>query len=224
MLIQPFGALRQYPALTALPAANLIDNWDASIGGSVTVVTGVSAWASQVGGGHSLDQAIGAKQPSYAANTLTFDGIDDFLNTGAFALNQPTTVYFVGQQVAWATNKSFFDGNAGNSMRLYQVTATPQLSQFAGTGAHRNSDLTLGVDNVVASVFNGASSGIKVGSKPAQTGDVGAANAGGFHLGVNGAENQPSNIKVNQVVIYDVAHDAKTQNLIIEFLSNKWGI
>jgi hypothetical protein len=210
-----------------LPITNLVDNWDASDGDSISEATGVDAWQSQVVGGHPLLQAIGANQPVYdpVAQSITFDGIAHFLKTAAFTLNQPETVYIVTNPVAWGAFDYFFSGVSPGTMILFQSGTTPAITISAGLTTASNSELAIGSDGVACTVFNGASSSIKVNNTTTTTGNAGANNAGGLTLGANatGTSNY-SNIIVYEVAIYSVAHDAATQAAIIAGLTAKWGI
>ena len=216
-----------YPGGYVMPTPNLEAHYDASIPSSITEVTGVSNWADLSGNGRDLIQATGADQPIYSAanRSITFDGVSQFLKAVGFTLNQPESVYFVGQQVSWTSSDSIFDGNAANVMRFYQNGSSPDVSLFAGTaGDPTNTDFALGADAVAACVINGASSTIKVNNNAAVTGNPGAANAGGFTLGARGDLSRWANIIVYEVAIYSVAHDATTQAAIINGLMNKWTI
>lgn len=74
--------------------------YDASVGSSVTIQTGVQQWADLSGNGRHLIQNTTNNQPLYNSVTLnnrptiTFDGSNDSLRTAAFTVAQPFT-YFV---------------------------------------------------------------------------------------------------------------------------------
>lgn len=207
-----------------LPVENLKLHCDASIGASITIATGVSNWADLSGNGNDLLQAVGARQPSYANNTITFDGVSEFLKAAAFTLNQPTTIYLVYKQISWTNQRWIFDGNTLNKGALIQDTATPTLKANAGIGSGGNSNLAVGATGVVAVVFNGASSSIRVNNTTATSGNFGANNMGGFTLGARPDSFSPSNIAANEIAAYSDAHGATTQASIIAGLMGKWPV
>jgi len=210
-----------------IPTDNLAAHYDASVASSITEVTGVSNWADLSGNGRDLVQLTGADQPVYSAanNSITFDGVSDFLKTAAFTLNQPETVYMACQQVSYTSGDYLMDGDINTGL-IYQGTSSPNIQAYAGSFSSDNGDLAVGSDGVVAVVFNGASSSIRVDNNAPVTGNFGAANMGSFTLGTKGnsAAAQASNIIVYEVAIYSVAHTASQQNNIIHDLQQKWGI
>lgn len=210
-----------------MPTANLAAWYDANLG--ITIATGVSQWNDQSGNARHLLQATGGNQPSYTTdakgrNTLLFNGTTHYMKATAFTLNQPETVYLVGTQVTVTANDTVFDGNALNTMRLYETGAAAQVQMYAGTGGPASTAWTAATPKVVACVFNGASSSIRVNTGAAGSGNAGASNAGGFTLGAAGNLGTQSNIQIYEVAIYSVAHDAATQQRIIAGLAAKWGI
>ena len=154
--------------------------------------------------------------------SLLFDGSAHYMKCSAFTLNQPETVYLVAKQVTWG-NRYLHDGNAGDSMVLFQNTASPQLALYAGSFSSNNSNATLGSKVVIAELFNGASSALRVNLTTEVTGNVGAANAGGFTLAENAGGASRANIQAYEALIYNVAHDAATRANIIRALMAKWG-
>lgn len=210
------------------PSANLVARFNAQISSSITIGTGVSAWADQYGSGTTISQATGGQQPTYSGSGITsivtFDGVNDYLK-GTFTLNQPETIYIVCKQITWTLNRYLFDGGSIDKMDLYQETSTPQIALYAGATTGLNSGLTLNTVKVVVCVFNTTSSGLNVNNHITSTGNAGSANAGGFTLGAAGnGSGQYSNIGVQDVLIYNVAHSTATQDAIIAGLRSYWSI
>jgi len=215
-----------------LPVTNMAAHYDASVG--TTVATGVSNWADQSGNGRDLIQATAASQPALGTDALgrpiiTFDGVNDYLKSAAFTLNQPETIYFVGHQASWTLSDYIYDGNATNTGVLQQGGATPRLRVYAGKidttlYTTANANLAVGANGVDVVVFNGASSSHQINKTAAQTGNAGAANMRGFTLGSKGVAGNYSNIIVYEVIIYSAAHTAAERDHVISGLMAKYGI
>ena len=210
----------------AIPSANLAAHYDASIGSSITEATGVSVWADLSGNGRNLLQATGADQPVYSAanSSITFDGVSDFLQTAAFTLVQPETMYIVMNQVSWASADYLTDGVNADSGVIVQVTTTPNMIAHAGINSTANTNLAVGADGVACVVFNGASSSFKVNNTTPVSGNFGANDMGGFTLGATTAGTNFGNIIVYEVAIYSVAHSAAKQTEIINGLMQRHGV
>jgi hypothetical protein len=200
------------PIPTALAAWYRYNTGITSSGGTV------SSWANQTGG-EALVQATSGNRPTLESDgTILFNGVDQFLKTAPFTLNQPTTVYFLGRQVTWTSARRVFDGDGSNSGTLQQITATPQLRAFAGSASSTISP-TLGTYSVITTVFNGASSVLQLDSGAPITGNFGAANMGGFTLGARGLVAEYGNIQVKEILIYNLAHDANQRAAVIAYLN-----
>jgi hypothetical protein len=179
----------------------------------------VSAWADQSGNGRNLVQNTGTNQPTLSADSsILFDGVDNYLKTGAFTLNQPVTTYALMRQVSYTNNEYVIDGDTAASMLIFQNGTEPQLSLYAGGIAGNNSDLVTGSYGVLAAVFDGASSLMQVNNGAPSTGGAGAQNAGGLTIGASGGGTAFSNIQVKEVVVFPVAHDAATRARVIRYL------
>lgn len=180
----------------------------------------VSRWDDASGSGNPLLQATGTNQPlRMPDNSILFDGVDNFLKTAAFTLNQPVTIYILFRQVTWTSTDTVFDGDASNTGVLYQTGVTPNLEIFAGASPSPITDLALNTYGIVVSVFNGVSSVVQLNQNTPITGNVGASNMGGFTLGVRGdTTTGPSNIQVKEVILYSAAHDAPTRRQIVNYL------
>ena len=160
----------------------ITEYWDGRSG--ITVAgQGVSTWA-PVKGTHSFTQGTDGARPTYSGGVLTFNGTDEMMTTGAFTLNQPVTVFFIGRQITWASNDDLWDGvSANDSCSIIQFDASPELFQYGGAGAGTIADAALGERVILSAVYNGAGSSFRKNLGTAQTGDVGAGNPGGFVIG-----------------------------------------
>lgn len=157
---------------------------------------------------------------------LYFDGVNDYMKTGAFTLGQPTTVYFVGRQVTWTSGRYFYDGIADNTLAMFQQSATPnRIGIRAPTAAFSLTTPSTGVLYVIGAVFNGASSILQLNnSLETKNGDAGTNAAGSFTLGTNGGLGNYGNITVTEILIYNTAHNTAQQNAIINYLMTKYSL
>lgn len=212
----------------ALAAYAPVAHFDASQG---IIQSGgfVSQWNDISGNARHLLQASGANQPAYNAGGgrpyVEFNGTTHYMKCNPFTLNQPETVYLVAKQVSWTDGDFIFDGNSSSVMALFQTGGTPFVRAYAGVAlAGAGTSLTIGNIGVISAVFNGASSRLRVNQQTEASGDAGSSNAGGFALGARGDGVNFSNIQVNEVLIYNVAHDATTRANVIRALMSKHGV
>ncbi len=193
-------------------------------GQGITVTgSGVSQWSDASGNGRHLLQGTDTNRPALQTDgTILFDGVDNYLQTAAFTLNQPTTVYFLGKQVTWTNTDTICDGRTNASGNIYQSTATPTIKANAGSDVGPANGLTLDTYKTVCAVFNGASSSLGVSNGvlfTGATGDAGAGNMGGFTLGALGGAANFGNIRVKEVMIFNQAHTGAQQSLILGYLN-----
>lgn len=205
---------------------NLKLHCNGAFASSVHLATGVSQWDDLSGNGNHPLQATGLDQPSYdpATGGITTDGIRQFMKTPAFTWNQPCTAYYVMRQIAWTNGDRLADGNADDTARVMQLGTTPDLQLYAGAGL-TNSGLAVGADGVLAVVFNGASSLVKVNDNAAVAGDLGALNPGGLTLGRRGATALSfGNAIYYEIALYSGAHDVETLEYQNPLLMANWKI
>lgn len=161
------------------------------------------------------------------APSIYFDGVNDFLKTGAFTLNQPETVYLIGKQPTWTNGDKIFTGFSTvtpNRGQLRQSGVTPTIAAFAGSSAPSNSGLALQTNAAITLVLNGAISAVRVNNAAASTGDAGAEGMNGLTLGADADGTLSGNVIISEILVYSSAHNTAQQNAIIGYLMAKYGI
>lgn len=214
----------------------------------VTIGTGVSAWADQSGTGDTnknLVQGTGANQPTFNASdagynnkpTLTFDGTNDVLVSGAWAASQasPFTVYIVGNtngadgQYLFSASGALDQGpwgfgrdntGAGGTLGSLSVYNGAQINSTSGSAP------VLSAASVISVVFNGASSAgyVSMFSTSYVSGNAGSESIIGFRVGSRRDGAGLLNGKVAEVAIYSSAHDAATRTTVMTYLGTRYGI
>jgi len=184
----------------------------------------VSLWGDKSGNGNDLVQATETNKPTWNANGILFDGVDNFMKAAAFTLVQPEFIYIVFKQITWTGGEYIFDGNTASSGLLFQSGGTPNLIASGGTNSSKD-DLTLDTYGIARVKFNGASSTFQINEETQITGNFGANNMGGFTLGARGdGAVGYGNIEVKEVIIRNVADSAQDEGTIYNYLADKYSI
>jgi PKD repeat protein len=188
----------------------------------------VSQWNDCSGQGNNASQVASGAKPQYVSNTLNgypviqFDGVDDFIKTAAFTLNQPENVFIVYKPNTWVNNSYFFDGNTIDNMGLILFSIAPKIYLYAGNLAVSNSNATIGIYHIGEFLFNGPSSSITVDASIATHGNAGSNNAGGFTLGGDGSGMHNSSSAVAEVLIYNQALSIMDRQIVENYLHYKY--
>lgn len=186
----------------------------------------VSQWDDKSGNGHHIKQATATNQPALQADgSILFDGIDNFMATDTYVLNQPTTVCMLAKQVTWTSGETVSDGVLVNGGRIQQISLSPHFRIFAGSGASENVDWTLDTYAVLQAVFNGASSLSQINNLTPVTDSVGSGVMSGLTLGAVGLGVASwSNIQVKEVIVFPSALDAAGRAVVSAYLAQIGGL
>jgi hypothetical protein len=175
--------------------------------------------------GNNLLQSTGTNQPLETATGILFDGVDNFMKTAPFVLEQPEFIYMVIKQVSWTNFDFWFDGENPNRGAVYQTGTTPNLVAFAGAGSTGNANLAVNTYGIVRVLFNGVSSKFIVNKTTPVTGNFGNSDMGGFLLGSRmDTASGFANIEVSECIIRKVADNPTDEAAIYSYLSKKYGI
>lgn len=189
----------------------------------------VAQWNDVSGSNHHVSQATASKRPTLLTGikaglpVVRFDGVDDFLISSGFTLNQPhTRLGVIINRSATAGANVMVDGIT-DDLGYWYWTAADTLTMHAGAAVTTTG---VGTDwNVIRGVFNGVSSKLSINAGAAGTGDVGAGNAGGITLGSGGAGAAYwTDCDIGEILEYDTAlSDANVANLL-NYLNNRWQV
>lgn len=211
--------------------AKLATSFTESSSNAATVTINTSgATGARISGARDLYQGTAANQPiltiAAAGNYLTFDGSNDYLKAAAFALAQPETVYFVGSQVTWLINESWFDGGTTGAryMNMYQSVTTPTISLNAGTAGAVTAAPAVGTNVIITAKYQSATSSLRVNRGAASVGDAGTRDANGFTIGSNSDATGLANITAQEVLVYSTAQDENYQYRVTRLLSRRTGV
>lgn len=182
-----------------------------------------TSWTASTGEVWTVNQSGATPAQIVGRASVLFDGSAYYAASAGFSYAQPETIYFVGKQITWTTGTWIYDGATAASMSLYRNSTTPDVYVYAGINALFFNSFVLGVNAVVTSVFNGASSMLRYNLNSTITPqNIGAANGNGFTLGSEAGATGFGNFQTNEVLLYSGTQATTTQTETITFLGGKW--
>lgn len=216
-VLTPSKKMSKRPNLN--PRVNLAAWYRYRIG--MTNVSGAcSSWADQSGNTRPLLQATASARPTILSDgSLSFDGIAQYMQA-TFTLVQPCTIYLAFQQLSWTSGDGVLDGATG-ATKVTQHTGSPKLAMDGGSALADDATIALNVPGAIACVFNSTSSVYQAAGGAASvttTGDASTNNPGGITLGALQAPGNFGNIRVYEMCVYSVAHDAPTRLQVLRYL------
>lgn len=126
------------------------------------------------------------RQDSGGRLYLEFDGVDDRMLTGSFALDSGWDRMCAIRQTGWTNGRRIFAGSSGAAGVLQQTSVSPALGLFDGSVAAVNGDAAVGAAAVLFERHAGASSLLAVNGGAAVSGNPGASAASGLSIGADG--------------------------------------
>lgn len=187
----------------------------------------VGAWDDGSGAGNHALQATAAARPTLRLTVqngrpaVRSDGVDDRLQTGAFVLNQPSTVAVVARRTGGAAQGYYLDGRVVNT-RVMQYANATTMRLYAGVVF----DSTVAVQAsffAALAVFNGASSVLRFNGVET-TGNASTLNASGLTLFTSGdAAVSPLGGDVGEILLYDSALSPADRVRVGDYLKLRWG-
>lgn len=205
-------------------------------GVDVTQVGGkVSEWADQSEEGNDATQAVEEKQPTHVANELNekpvvrFDGINDFLSTGAFdeELTQPTTI--LG---AWkisdntGASQVLIDGITSDKRNCiyYSEPLSDKHAFYAGTIKVGTVLSPPGSFMVSTAVFDGADSVLYLNGVVDVEEDVGSQGLTGASIGASYIPHAFLNGDIAEILIFNRALSDTEREAVEDYLMAKYDL
>lgn len=216
------------------PPGTLWGAWDARSG--TFDGDGVcAALADLTGNARPLAQDAVGSSPIRTLNALngkpiiTFDGIDDWLETPEDANPQGFAAVFVINQVTWTANDRILSTVSGSNPIWYQTaggggTSGEAMLLFAGSGFQPFLDLPTEEWAIITARFDGTSSRLRKNLEAAAEGEPGTTAGNGVILGANQAgANSWSNIAIAAGCIIPSTNTTK-EELVINFYNGLFAI
>jgi hypothetical protein len=187
----------------------------------------VSRWNDKLGSGHDLIQATGTKQPLLDQDGVIFDGIDDFMKTVPFTLNQPENIYLLVRQKSHASVDRIIDGNSGNSGSIHQDGPTGYEGVKFGSGIEMAGNINTSVNTwiVIRALFYGTGSKLFNCISAEVVTNTGTSNMGGITLAAFGnSATAFGNIEFHEVIVRKIDDSNLNEELITRYLLKKQAI
>lgn len=187
----------------------------------------VSNWIDRTGNNNNLIQDTDDNKPLATDTGLYFDGINDFMKTATFTMEQPTTIYMVADVKNIAALTTFFDGFTEDSMPFFIWDAITQL--YIGPAEFHmvfNASLSENTTYIFSITINEALSSLKINNiEQLNIGSltIGTNNLNGFTLGGTDTGGFKE-MEVKEIILRNVADTDTEQTNIYNYLANKYNL
>ena len=210
--------------------------FDASVSSSITIQTGVSRWNDLSGNSRHLTQNTTNNQPAYGNVTLngrsvvTFDGSNDRLQSAAFSIPQPYSVWGVMRtEITPASTVAMFAMGvtpSAPSGDLYR-NATGGAAWYLGSAFRTQSGYTNALWNAFnvheAIASDPSLSLARVYGKTSGTpGPAGTNGASLITLGAVSSGSSPSNCSFAEFIFFSRVLEASEAAMLSAYLQTKW--
>lgn len=186
----------------------------------------VSLWRDKSRKGYGVYQPTGTNQPAWSSGGITNTDVDNYLQSIIFhstltgqKLPQPLTMFAVIKNISWTNYGKVTAAEPNFEIGMLQHDTTPKMGMYAG-GYVVGTDLTIGNYGLIAAVFNGASSRIRVNDGSATTGNPSTLgfSDNAFTLGryINSA-----NVTYKEVILYPAALSTDDETPVRNMLKAK---
>lgn len=198
-------------------------------------VGNVSAWGDQSGNGNHLSQGTAGFQPLFVASAVNglpavrCDGVDDFLQSGAYVDTEPVTLFVVFKTITNGTagvHDVLWDGRTSASQYAVNQTAG-NFAMLNSNGIGLNSTtVATGTYHYGTYIYNGVSSVSRLDGSQTAAGTIGAAPAaaGGITLGAFGDGSRSYNAEYAEVVQYASVLSAGDYGTVEAYLKARYAL
>jgi hypothetical protein len=192
----------------------------------------VQKMADKSGNNNHLLQSTSGREPLYKVNIqngkaiIRCDGVDDYLQSLAYALTAPVWIVMVCNQQLWTINRNIIsDGPGGaTSMQLYRQTATPRITMYGSADGPTTTEMTVGAFHSVEMLFHGAGSYIKIDNNADITGNPGTHTMSGLTLAASKAGASRSQIDFGEIFVFSNLSPSAGQRAAMQsYINTKWG-
>lgn len=192
----------------------------------------ITIWADASGLGHNLLQTDGTGRCPiwHEGDSVTFNGVQQWLKTASFTWDQPEMIYAViKQNTNWASGDGIFHSNGWNDLAVIQNGSTPQIALYCDPSGL----IYFSVANsppleewvILRIVANGSSSKLQYNDNTAVTGTVGNASASGFVVGnSHTAWVACAEITVREIILRKIDDSDDDETLVYNYLKSKYGL
>lgn len=212
--------------------ANLAGWWDASQITGLADGAAVSSWPDMSGNGRHAVQAVGTNQPSYQTLELNgrpcvrFDGVDNFLKTAAFVINQPFLAIVVIKRITIGVAEyilMFTDGSGSGSAQLYNNPAGGNdLKLYAGSAEVNVPGKTAAA--IYTLKVNGASSQAWSDGVAGAIANAGAWICNGLTLGATSTPASYADVDIYEVILFNNVPSDADRRAVENYVAQKYNI
>jgi hypothetical protein len=182
----------------------------------------VTSWTDTSGSGHHLLQADTSKSPTWSADGVSSDAVNDVMQA-SFTLAQPVTVYIIFRANTWTNNKKIFDAYTDSKMMFYMYS-TATLRIYSTTALSISTTISTGTFYLVTAVFDSAASAGSINAGAPVTGNAGRGTPAGFTLFNEGSGSYFSAATVKEIIIRKVNETSGNRTIIRNYLNAKYSV
>jgi hypothetical protein len=239
-----FNPLSLSPALW-FDASDANTLFDATTGGSLVAADGtVARWEDKSGNNRHATQSTSGSRPirktsiQNGRDVIRFDGSDDFLFVGSFAINQ-RTIFAVCRTSNNANQqhilrKGFVSTTSLEYLvRAQNATTMRHLTENGGPGASVDASNTANAWRIAEAGFNGSSISIRVNAGSESTATSANNPERTFRLRIGASYSSDSdtatpadvlNGDIGELIIYPTSLSAGDRSAVYSYLAAKWAI